>query len=152
MTIFTNYFKDGKDIIDSCFQIKLKDYWENWKTVHATLRFSVGQWLFLMEIIDKMKLPTANKIGSRIASVHHGASLFTGDAVSGESIITYFIREVEPHVTEAWINLDSVKIDCELLFNKYFYQHTPLRSLEAITKYLWALDKQGEGLAEILNV
>ena len=69
-----------------------------------------------------------------------------------EEILTYFQREVIPHVEEAWINLDSVKIGYEISFNKYFYQHTPLRAIEDITADLLALEEQGDGLlAEILK-
>src|SRR5690606_24491926 len=74
------YIKDGKEVIDPRFQVKLKDYWGHWETVDATPRSSDGQLLFLMEMVDKMKAPSANQIGSRIASVHNGSSLFTGDA------------------------------------------------------------------------
>src|SRR5690606_33789945 len=69
-----------------------------------------------------------------------------------ETILAYFKREVVPHVEEAWINLDSVKIGYEISFNKYFYQHTPLRALEDITKDLLALEEQADGLlADILK-
>jgi hypothetical protein len=34
-----------------------------------------------MEMINKMKDPSESTAGSRIASVHNGSSLFTGDAV-----------------------------------------------------------------------
>lgn len=47
---------------------------------------------------------------------------------------------------EAWINLDSVKIGYEISFNKYFYRHKPLRSLEAITTDILQLEQQAEGL------
>src|SRR5690606_9505967 len=59
-----------------------------------------------------------------------------------EEILTYCQREVIPHVEEAWVNLDSVKIGYEISFNKYFYQHTPLRAIEDITADLLALEKQ----------
>src|SRR5690606_11532921 len=75
------------------FQFKLKDHRGNWETVDATPRTSDGQWLFLMEMVDKMKPTSANKIGSKIASVHNGSSLFTGDAGSGESNIRRYIIE-----------------------------------------------------------
>jgi len=42
-----------------------------------------GQLMFLANLISKMKQGTA--LGSRIASVHNGSSLFTGDAGQGES-------------------------------------------------------------------
>ena len=46
-------------------------------------RTSDGQLLFLLNNISKMKKDTP--LGSRIAEVHNGSSLFTGDAGSGES-------------------------------------------------------------------
>jgi hypothetical protein len=47
-------------------------------------RSSDGQMLFLANKIAKMK--EDSKLGSRIAEVHNGSSLFTGDAGEGESI------------------------------------------------------------------
>ena len=70
-----------------------------------------------------------------------------------ETIHDYFIREVKPHVGEAWINMDSTKIGYEISFNKYFYKHKPLRSLDSVAKDIIALEGQSEGLmAEILGV
>ena len=69
-----------------------------------------------------------------------------------EDIHTYFLREVKPHVAEAWINLDATKIGYEISFNKYFYQHKSLRSIEDVTADILALEKESDGLiAEILN-
>lgn len=69
-----------------------------------------------------------------------------------ENIHTYFLREVQPHVEEAWINLDATKIGYEISFNKYFYQHKPLRAIEAVTADILALEKESDGLiAELLN-
>lgn len=75
--------KDDKEVIDSRFIVKLKDYWGEEKQCDATPRSSDGQLLFLMDMIHKMKPASMNKIGSRIASVHNGSSLFTGDAGGG---------------------------------------------------------------------
>ena len=70
-----------------------------------------------------------------------------------DSIHRYFCTEVKPHVEEAWINLDSVKIGYEISFNKYFYRHKPLRSLEDVTKDILALEQKADGLiAEILGL
>ncbi len=70
-----------------------------------------------------------------------------------ESIHQYYLDEVKPHVDEAWIELESVKIGYEISFNKYFYQHKPLRSLSEVASELVELDKQADGLiAEILGV
>lgn len=115
------YIKDGKDVIDSRFQIKLKDYWGNWEIVDATPRSSDGQLLFLMEMVDKMKAPTSNKIGSRIASVHNGSSLFTGDAGSGESNIRRYI--IENDLLDAIVQMP----------NNLFYN-------TGITTYIWLLN------------
>ncbi len=54
-------------------------------------RSSDGQMLFLVNKISKMKQDT--KLGSRIAEVHNGSSLFTGDAGQGESNIRRWIIE-----------------------------------------------------------
>lgn len=130
------YIKDGKDVIDSRFQFKLKDYWGNWETVDATPRTSDGQLLFLMEMVDKMKPASANKIGSKIASVHNGSSLFTGDAGSGESNIRRYI--IENDLLDAIVQLP----------NNMFYN-------TGITTYIWLLNnnkpKERQGSVQLLD-
>ena len=50
-----------------------------------------GQMMFLANMLSKMKRDTP--LGSRIAEVHNGSSLFTGDAGQGESNIRRWIIE-----------------------------------------------------------
>lgn len=70
---------------------------------------------------------------------------------SASSVIhEYFIREVRPHVDEAWIALDKTVIGYEISFNKYFYQHKPLRSLEEVTAEILALEAETDGLLKQL--
>jgi type I restriction enzyme M protein len=54
-------------------------------------RSSDGQLMFLVNKLSKMKHTT--RLGSRIAEVHNGSSLFTGDAGQGESNIRRWIIE-----------------------------------------------------------
>ena len=54
-------------------------------------RSSDGQMMFLANMLSKMKRDT--QMGSRIAEVHNGSSLFTGDAGQGESNIRRWIIE-----------------------------------------------------------
>jgi type I restriction enzyme M protein len=54
-------------------------------------RSSDGQLLFLANLLSKMKHNAP--LGSRIAEVHNGSSLFTGDAGQGESNIRRWIIE-----------------------------------------------------------
>ena len=54
-------------------------------------RTSDGQLLFLVNLLNKMKNNTPQ--GSRLAEVHNGSSLFTGDAGQGESNIRRWIIE-----------------------------------------------------------
>ena len=125
------YIKDGKAVIDPRFVVPLKDYWGNEETVDATPRSSDGQLLFLMEMISKMKGSANNGRGSRIASVHNGSSLFTGDAGGGESNIRRYI--IENDMLDAIIQLP----------NNLFYN-------TGITTYIWVLsnnkpvDRQGK--------
>ncbi|WP_210489048.1 type I restriction-modification system subunit M [Rufibacter aurantiacus] len=114
------YIKDGKDVIDPRFVVKLKDYWGNEEDADATPRSSDGQLLFLMEMVSKMKLLHQSPLGSRIASVHNGSSLFTGDAGGGESNIRRYI--IENDWLEAIIQLP----------NNLFYN-------TGITTYIWIL-------------
>jgi len=114
------YIKDGKDIIDPRFQIKLDNYWGVTEEADATPRSSDGQLLFLMEMVNKMKPLTQSAAGTRIASVHNGSSLFTGDAGGGESNIRRYIIEND------W--LDAIV----QLPNNLFYN-------TGITTYIWIL-------------
>ncbi len=114
------YIKDGKDIIDSRFIVKLKDYWGTEEDADATPRSSDGQLLFLMEMVNKMKPTSENLVGSRIASVHNGSSLFTGDAGGGESNIRRYI--IENDMLEVIIQMP----------NNLFYN-------TGITTYIWLL-------------
>ena len=54
-------------------------------------RSSDGQLMFLANMLSKMKHDTL--MGSRIAEVHNGSSLFTGDAGQGESNVRRWIIE-----------------------------------------------------------
>jgi len=54
-------------------------------------RSSDGQLMFLVNMLAKMK--DRSKLGSRIAVVHNGSALFTGDAGQGESHIRRWILE-----------------------------------------------------------
>jgi len=76
-----------KDFKDYRFVIPYRDDPE-YKMVP---RSSDGQMLFLVNKLSKMKNSTA--LGSRIAQVHNGSSLFTGDAGQGESNIRRWIIE-----------------------------------------------------------
>jgi len=119
------YIKDGKDIIDSRFIVNLKDYWGNAEDADATPRSSDGQLLFLMEMISKMKTTEQSPLGSRIASVHNGSSLFTGDAGGGESNIRRYI-------------IENDLLDCIIqLPNNLFYN-------TGITTYIWILSNNKE--------
>jgi type I restriction enzyme M protein len=60
-----------------------------------------GQLLFLLNNVSKMKETT--ELGSRIAEVHNGSSLFTGDAGGGESNARRYL--IERDLVEAIIAL-----------------------------------------------
>lgn len=68
-----------KEILDTRFNA----YLEGGEQLTMLPRTSDGQLLFLLNNVAKMKKDTP--LGSRIAEVHNGSSIFTGDAGSGES-------------------------------------------------------------------
>ena len=87
------FIVEKKTVLDPRFEVVLPDFRGNKATVPATPRSSDGQLLFLMDMVNKMKPLEDSPNGSRIATVHNGSSLFTGDAGSGESNIRRYIIE-----------------------------------------------------------
>jgi type I restriction enzyme M protein len=110
-----------KEILDSRFNVGVP-------------RVSDGQLLFLMNMVSKMKADS--EIGSRIASVHNGSSLFTGEAGGGESEIRKYI--IENDLLEAIIQLP----------NDMFYN-------TGIATYIWVLSNKKEerrkGKVQLIN-
>lgn len=86
-----------KDILDSRFNA----YLEDGTPLSMIPRVSDGQLLFLLNNVAKMKKDTP--LGSRIAEVHNGSSIFTGDAGSGESNARRYL--IENDLVEAIIAL-----------------------------------------------
>jgi type I restriction enzyme M protein len=84
-------------------------------------RSSDGQMLFLANLLSKMKAETP--LGSRIAEVHNGSSLFTGDAGQGESNIRRWIIEND------WLEA-IVALPLNMFYN------TP------IATYIWVLSNR----------
>lgn len=86
-----------KEILDTRFNA----YLEGGETLAMLPRVSDGQLLFLLNNVAKMKKDTP--LGSRIAEVHNGSSIFTGDAGSGESNARRYM--IEHDLVEAIIAL-----------------------------------------------
>ena len=153
------FIKDGNTLTDDQFEGQTFDYilsnppfgreWKNEKAkveAEAKLGFagrfgvglpaaSDGQMLFLLTAISKMKEPKDG--GSRIAIIHNGSPLFTGDAGSGPSNIRKYILEND--LLEAIVALP----------NDIFYN-------TGIATYIWVLSnkKAGtrrEGKVQLIN-
>lgn len=108
-----------KDILDSRFNAYLEDGTQ----LTMIPRVSDGQLLFLLNNAAKMKTDTP--LGSRIAEVHNGSALFTGDAGSGESNARRYL--IESDLVEAVIALPE----------KMFYN-------TGIGTYIWVLSNKKE--------
>lgn len=112
---------DGKDIIDSRFSMGVP-------------RSSDGQLLFLVTMLTKMQ--TETKQGSRVASVHNGSALFTGDAGGGESNIRQWMIEND------WLEA-IVQLPKNIFYNT------------GITTYIWVLSNRKvehrKGKVQLIN-
>lgn len=108
-----------KEILDTRFNAYLNDGEE----LSMIPRVSDGQLLFLLNNVAKMKKYT--DLGSRIAEVHNGSSIFTGDAGSGESNARRYI--IENDLVEAVIALPE----------NMFYN-------TGIGTYIWVLSNKKE--------
>ncbi|HEX8368850.1 MAG TPA: class I SAM-dependent DNA methyltransferase [Pyrinomonadaceae bacterium] len=114
--------KKGKEVIkDSRFQVGLPS-------------ISDGQLLFLANMVSKIKHNT--EIGSRIATVHNGSALFTGDAGSGESEIRKYLIEND------WL-------ECIIALPKNIFYNT------GIPTYVWILSNRKpehrKGKVQLIN-
>lgn len=109
-----------KDLLDARFNLKLTNFIGEEEIVDSTPRTSDGQLLFILEEVDKMKSLDAQPQGTRVASIHNGSSLFTGDAGSGESNIRRYL--IENNLVDAIVQLP----------NNIFYN-------TGISTYVWLL-------------
>ena len=109
-----------KTLLDHRFELPLSNFAGEQEVLDCTPRTSDGQLLFMLEEVDKMKPLDQQPQGSRIASIHNGSSLFTGDAGSGESNIRRYV--IENDLVDAIIQLP----------NNIFYN-------TGITTYIWIL-------------
>jgi len=123
-------------IIDPRFEVTLPDAYGEMQTVSAAPAVDDGQLLFLMEMVSKMKRLQDSPAGSRIATVHNGSALFTGNAGGGASNIRQYL--IENDLLEAIIQLP----------NNIFYN-------TGITTYIWLLSnkkaKGREGKVQLID-
>ena len=108
------------EIIDPRFEVQLTDAAGEMQTVSAAPAVDDGQLLFLMEMVSKMKRLKDAPLGSRIATVHNGSALFTGNAGGGASNVRQYL--IDNDLLEAIIQLP----------NNIFYN-------TGITTYIWVL-------------
>lgn len=85
----TSYKVDRPDPLDPRFVVEHPGL-EGDERMRLFPRVSDGQLLFLVNKLSKMK---DTPLGSRIADVHNGSALFTGEAGSGESNVRRWIIE-----------------------------------------------------------
>lgn len=121
-------------IVDKRFNLKIKNFKGELEETCLTSRSNDGQLMFMLHMLSKMKDPKDG--GSRIASVHNGSALFTGDAGSGESGIRQYI-------------LENDLLECIIqLPNDIFYN-------TGIATYVWIItnvkDEKRKGKVQLIN-
>jgi type I restriction enzyme M protein len=148
--------KDGHSSLAFDFMLSNPPYGKTWKLDENAIvddrgkkgkenikdtRFEVGlptisdgQLLFLMNMVSKMKHNT--DLGSRIATVHNGSALFTGDAGGGES-------EIRKHIIENdWL-------ECIIALPKNIFYNT------GIPTYVWIVSNRKpahrKGKVQLIN-
>ena len=121
-------------IVDKRFNLKIKNFKGELEETCLTSRSNDGQLMFMLHMLSKMKDPKDG--GSRIASVHNGSALFTGDAGSGESGIRQYI--IENDLLECIVQLP----------NDIFYN-------TGIATYVWFIsnvkEEKRKGKVQLIN-
>lgn len=122
------------EIKDTRFNLPIKNFKGELETTCLTSRSNDGQLMFMLHMLSKMKAPEDG--GSRIASVHNGSALFTGDAGSGESGIRQYI--IENDLLECIVQLP----------NNIFYN-------TGIATYVWFIsnlkEEKRKGKVQLIN-
>jgi len=59
-----------------------------------------------------------------------------------EAILDYFLREVEPHLPDSWVDSDNTRSAYEINFNRYFYTYLSPRSLSEIDNDLKNIENE----------
>lgn len=113
------------ELLDNRFRKTLVNFAGEEEQIDCCPRTSDGQLLFVLEMIDRMKSLDKQPQGTRIASIHNGSSLFTGDAGQAESNIRRFLLEND--LVDAIIQLP----------NNIFYN-------TGISTYCWILTNKKE--------
>lgn len=98
-------YDNNKQLIDSRFELPLTNFRGETEVLDCTPRTSDGQLLFTMEEVNKMKPLDVQPQGSRIASIHNGSSLFTGDAGQGENNVRRYL--IENDLVDAIVQLPN---------------------------------------------
>jgi len=122
------------DINDKRFNLPIKNFKGKLEETCLTSRSNDGQLMFMLHMLSKMKAPKDG--GSRIASIHNGSALFTGDAGSGESGIRQYI-------------LENDLLECIIqLPNDMFYN-------SGIATYVWIIsnikEENRKGKVQLIN-
>jgi len=121
-------------ITDRRFNLPIKNFKGEEEITCLTSRSNDGQLMFMLHMLSKMKDPKDG--GSRIASVHNGSALFTGDAGSSESGIRQYV--IENDLLECIIQLP----------NDIFYN-------TGIATYVWIIsnvkEKKRRGKVQLIN-
>lgn len=63
-----------------------------------------------------------------------------------EGIESYMVREVLPHVPDAWVDHSKTKIGYEIPFTRHFYLYTPPRPLAVIENEIRQLESEIQGM------
>lgn len=122
------------EINDRRFNLAIKNFKGELEEQCLTSRSNDGQLMFMLHMLSRMKDPKDG--GSRIASIHNGSALFTGDAGSGESGIRQYI-------------LENDLLECIIqLPNDMFYN-------TGIATYIWILsnvkEEKRKGKVQLIN-
>lgn len=116
-----------------------KDWNVVWNRIEEVLRARKSSWKkseeSLFRIVFAVKDPDSKPVGkgSREKGYEPDPNLRDFENVPlKEDIDAYFEREVQPHLSEAWMDRSKDKVGYEINFNRHFYKYTPPRSLEKI--------------------
>ena len=133
------FLLDDVQAIDKATGRKPQQDWNAvWDYIQGILRERGSRWKKAEQVAFRAVFTEVDPQGEPVVSNGDGefesdAALRDFEKVSlNDDIDAYFVREVSPHVPDAWMDRSKDKVGYEINFNRHFYKYTPPRPLEEI--------------------
>ena len=140
---------DIQGIDEALGRESLRDWNTVWECIQGLLQKRKSKWKKPQEKLFRHVFTQTDPDGEPVAKRGRGGGYEPDSSLRDfenvpltYDIDEYFVREVMPHVSDAWMDRSKDKVGYEINFNRCFYRYTPPRSLAEIDEELKQAEAQ----------